>query len=229
MITANVTKASPNAPQSTRGNPTALVLLKPDQLLPPERVRAVVRAHPWATLVTHGPEGLLASHMPVVVDEHAPGDLVLLTHTARADPQTRRIEEGREVLVVVQGEHGFLPGAWARAPGQTGTWSFEAVHVHGRPEVLDDPGDALDLLRRTFEHLESARDAPTPWGVSAPTARQIVGGTCCFRLPATRVEAKAKLEQAKPPEVRRNLADGLERPGPYHQPALAALIRQTLD
>ncbi len=205
------------------------MLLKPAQRLDGERVRAVIRAHPWATLVTHGAEGLIASHMPAVVDEDAPGDLVVLSHTARADPQAARIAEGREVLVVFQGEHGFLPGAWAEelAPGQTGTWSFEAVHVHGRPEVLDEAG-ALDLLRRTFEHLEAARPDPWPWSMADATARQIVGGTCCFRVPSTRVEAKAKLEQGKPPEVRRALADGLDRPGPYHQPALARLIRATL-
>ena len=205
------------------------MLLKPLQLLDPERARAVIRAHPWATLVTHGAEGLLASHMPAVVDEQAPGSLVILSHTARADPQTSRILDGREVLVVFQGEHGFLPGAWAEhlSPGQTGTWSFEAVHVHGRPEVLDEAG-SLDLLRRTFEHLEAARAEPSPWSMADATAREIVGGTCCFRLPATRIEAKAKLEQHKPPEVRRALADGLERPGPYHQPALARLIRATV-
>jgi transcriptional regulator len=205
------------------------MLLKPPQLLAPGRVRAILRAHPWVTLVTHGAEGLRASHMPAVVDEEAEGDLVVLSHTARADPQTERIRSGHEVMLVVQGEHGFLPGAWARAPGQTGTWSFEAVHVHGRPEVLDDPEDALDLLRRTYEHLEAAREEPTPWSVAEPTAREIVGGTCCFRLPAVRVEAKAKLEQHKPPEIRRNLIAGLEAPGPYHQPRLAALLRGTLD
>ena len=208
------------------------MLLKPFQLLDLDRARAVIRAHPWATLVTHGAEGLLASHMPALVDEEASGaaGLVVLSHTARADAQTARMLEGREVLVVFQGEHGFLPGAWAEelAPGQTGTWSFEAVHVHGRPEVLDEAG-SLDLLRRTFEHLEAARDEPWPWSKAEPTAREIVGGTCCFRLPATRVEAKAKLEQHKPPEVRRALADGLERPGPYHQPALARLIRATVS
>ncbi len=205
------------------------MLLKPAQLLDAERTRAVIRAHPWATLVTHGAEGLLASHMPALVDEDAAGDLVVLSHTARADPQTARVIDGREVLVVFQGEHGFLPGAWAEdlAPGQTGTWAFEAVHVHGRPEVLGEAG-ALDLLRRTFEHLEAARDDPSPWSMAEGTARQIVGGTCCFRLPATRIEAKAKLEQHKPAEVRRALAAGLERPGPYHQPVLARLIRATL-
>jgi transcriptional regulator len=204
------------------------MLLKPDQLLPDGEVRALVRAHPWATLVTHGAEGLLASHMPAVLDEEAAGDLVVLSHTARPDAQTARIEAGAEVLVVFQGEHGFLPGEWARAPQQTGTWSFEAVHVHGRPEVLDREG-SLDLLRRTFEHLEAARERPWPWANAEPTAREIVGGTCCFRLPAARVTAKAKLEQAKPPEVRRNLIAGLEEPGPYNNPGLARRMRAALE
>ena len=203
------------------------MLLRPEQLLSDARVRDVVRAHPWVVLVTDGDGGLLASHMPAVLDEDAgPDELVVLSHTARADAQTSRVLAGEEVLVVVQGEHGFLPGRWNDpAAPSTGTWNFEAVHVHGVPEVLDRAG-SLDVLRRTFEHLETRCPDPTPWSAVVGTAEAIVGGTCCFRLVATRVEAKAKLGQDKPPEVRERLVAGLEGPGPYQQPRLAALMRE---
>jgi transcriptional regulator len=46
---------------------------------------AFMRAHSFAALVTHGGEGLSATHLPVVVEEH--GDRVrLLAHVARANP-----------------------------------------------------------------------------------------------------------------------------------------------
>jgi len=205
------------------------VLVQRSQAIDEARAREVIFAYPWALLVTSGEEGLIASHMPAVLDEMAaPGELVALSHTARADPQTARIESGEELLLVFQGEHGFLPGAWSGGDGaSTGTWGFEAVHAYGRPQLLDREG-SLDLLRRTFEHLEARRSRPTPWSAIEETAREIVGGTCCFRLPVERVAAKAKLGQGKDPEVVERLIMGLEQPGPYQQRGLAARMREAL-
>src|SRR5215207_1798239 len=70
----------------------------------PELVRALVREHPWATLVTETASGLAASHYPVLLDEEAEG-LTLLTHLGRPDEEVLEIEQG-EVLVIVQGHHG---------------------------------------------------------------------------------------------------------------------------
>ena len=204
------------------------MLLQPRQRLPLAEVRRIVREHPWAVLVTDGEDGLLASHMPAVLDEEAGDELVILSHTARADPQAERLETGEELLMVFQGEHGYLPGAWEGGDGaSTGTWNFEAVHLRGRPRVLDRDG-SLELLRRTFERLERRRAQPTPWEAVSGIAERIVGGTCCFRLPVGDARAKAKLGQEKPREVRELLIAGLERPGPYHQPGLAARMRGTL-
>ena len=205
------------------------MLVQDRQRLEDARVRELIRAHPWAMLVSHGEGGAIASHMPAILDDDEDDRLVLLTHTARADPQRARLERGAELLVVFQGENGFLPGAWQGGDGASvGTWNFEAVHVHGKPEVLERDV-ALDLLRRTFEHLEARRARPTPWSAVADIADRLLGGTCCVRVPAGRVEAKAKLGQGESGEVRGRLIAGLQRPGPYRQPGLADAMRTASD
>lgn len=205
------------------------MLAQDRQRLDDRSIRELIRDHPWATLVTHGDAGAIASHMPAVLDEDRSDGLVVLTHTARADPQRPRLESGVQLLIVFQGEHGFLPGAWQGGDGASvGTWNFEAVHLHGRPQVLDRDG-SLALLRRTFEHLEARRARPTPWRAVEGLAGRLVEGTCCVRVVADRVEAKAKLGQEKPDEVRTGLIRGLERPGPYRQPGLAARMRSAFD
>lgn len=204
------------------------MLLQDQQRLQGVAVRELIRSHPWATLVSHGDGGAIASHMPGIVDDDETNGLVVLTHTAHADPQRRRLEQGAELLIVFHGENGFLPGAWQGGDGASvGTWNFEAAHVHGRPEVLDRDG-SLTLLRRTFEHLEARRARPTPWAAVAAIAERLVEGTCCVRVPADRVEAKAKLGQGKSGEVRMRLIAGLERPGPYRRVELAERMRAAL-
>lgn len=205
------------------------MLVQDQQRLDDRRVRELIRSHPWATLITHGHGGAIASHMPAILDEDRTDQLVLLTHTARADPQRERLEAGAELLLVFQGANGFLPGAWEGGDGAAvGTWNFEAAHAHGRPQVLDR-ADSLALLRRTFEHLEARRARPTPWAAVEEIAERLVEGTCCVRVRAERVEAKAKLGQGKSAEVRTRLIAALERPGPYRQPELAARMRATFD
>ena len=52
----------------------------------PETLHALMRAHPLALLVTHGPGGLMASPVPFLIypDEGEHG--VLRAHVARANP-----------------------------------------------------------------------------------------------------------------------------------------------
>ena len=92
-----------------------------------------------------------------------------------------------------------------------------------------DRACSLELLRRTVEHLEARRARPTRWEAIRPIAERIVGGTCCFRVPVDRVEAKAKLGQGKDRDVREKLIARLEGPGPYRQPGLAQRMREALD
>ncbi|WP_158288627.1 FMN-binding negative transcriptional regulator [Ornithinimicrobium flavum] len=47
----------------------------------PDEVRRLIRNHPWATIVSPGTTGLVASHYPVILDESAEGpDITVLSH-----------------------------------------------------------------------------------------------------------------------------------------------------
>lgn len=195
-------------------------------------VRRLVSENGFAMLTASGPDGLRASHMPCLLDaEHDPGgdaeELVIVGHTARADPVSRYLEDGRELLLVFQGAHGYISPGWYEAEPYVPTWNFVAVHVHGAPQVLEGE-EGFAVLERTVEHYEAARERP--WrlaGQSLDYARRIAAGTVPFRLRATSVEAKAKLSQDKPAEIQDRVAEALERPGPYHHPGLAAEMRDS--
>ncbi|MGN6407460.1 MAG: FMN-binding negative transcriptional regulator, partial [Curtobacterium sp.] len=62
-------------------------------------VRRLIAANPWATIVSHTTAGLVASHYPVLLDEDADGDeIVLVSHVGRPDEVAHEL--GRhEVLV----------------------------------------------------------------------------------------------------------------------------------
>jgi transcriptional regulator len=127
-----------------------------------EDVRRLVQRHGWASLVVAGQEGLQAAHIPCLLDpDHDEGvdapELVVLGHTARADPVSAQLDREREVLLIFQGPNGYISPDWYGAAPFVPTWNFTAVHVHGVPEVLEgDEGFAV--LERTVEHFEAARE-----------------------------------------------------------------------
>jgi transcriptional regulator len=70
---------------------------------------AFMRRHSFATLVTHDGSIPHATHLPVLLeDDLGPGG-TLVTRMARANPQERHFEEGREVAEMLRRGHPFPP------------------------------------------------------------------------------------------------------------------------
>jgi transcriptional regulator len=178
--------------------------------------RAIVRAHPFATIVTRD---LQATHMPCLLDEDAEG-LVVLGHVARADPASRALDG--PLLLVFHGPHGYVSASWYGSD-TIPTWNHVTLHVRGTPELL---GDAMPVLRRTVEHFEAAVEHPWSLDRMGETALEMAGEVVAFRLAAETWHAEAKLSRDKPENERARVLAGLEAPGPYANPPLAAAMRR---
>ncbi len=183
----------------------------------PDAVRDLVRANPWATIVSSGDDGLVASHYPVLLDEDSE-ELALLTHVGRPDEEVHGFGD-REVLVIVQGLHGYVSPSWYGPEGtKAPTWNFSVAHCHGVPEVLGAE-ENLATLTRLVETFERAVEEPLyldqEWGA------RIAKGTVGLRIPVTRFVCKRKLSQDKDDVSRRQVIAKLREPGPYEHRALA--------
>lgn len=181
-----------------------------------ELARSIVRAHPFATIVTHD---LRATHMPCLLDEDA-GGIVILGHVARPDPVSEALVE--PLLLIFQGPHGYVSASWYESD-TIPTWNHVTLHVTGAPELLDDP---MPVLERSVDHFESA--VARPWSLArmGQSAREMADEVVAFRLRSARWHAEAKLSQDKPEQERARVIAGLEEPGPYRNAPLAALMRR---
>ena len=180
-----------------------------------ETARAIVRSHPFATIVG---ADLGATHMPCLVDEEADG-LVLLSHVAKADPASQSLDA--PLLMIFHGPHGYVSASWYEDE-TIPTWNHITLHVRGTPERL---GDALPLLRRTVDHFESVVERPWSLERMGDAAREMADEVVGFRLPAESWHAEAKLSQDKPASERERVLAGLEARGPYANAPLVAAMR----
>lgn len=192
-------------------------------LADPGELKRLVRENPWATFVSSTSNGLVASHYPVILDETRE-ELALLSHVGRPDEQLHELGE-HELLVIVQGPHGYISSGWYDENPAVPTWNFVTAHFSGVPELLSDE-ENLDVLARLVDHFED--ELPSPRRMrgtlqDAQYAERIVSGTVGLRLTPTRVVAKQKMSQNRPDHIVDSIMSELAGDGPY---ASAGLLRE---
>jgi transcriptional regulator len=188
-------------------------------------VRALIEANPWATLVSNGGDGLVASHCPVLVDD-ASAELAVLTHVGRPDEQLHDFG-AREVLLIVAGPHGYISPSWygERAVAAP-TWNFSVAHCYGVPQMLDGE-ENLRALTRLVERFERHVEAPVM--LDQQLGARLAAGTVGVRVPIARFVCKVKMSQDKDPRSQQQVLAALEAPGPYSNAALAQEMRLALS
>lgn len=192
----------------------------------PEVVRELIRDNPWATIVSAGEAGIVASHYPVLLDEEAEG-LAILTHVGRPDEEVHGLGAG-EVLCIVQGSHGYVSPSWysSQEPTRVPTWNFTVAHCHGVPRLLDDD-ENLRVLTALVERFE--REVAEPLYLDPEYGARVAKGTVGIRIPIARFVCKRKLSQNRDLESRRGAIAALRAAGPHHHPQLADEMERELE
>jgi transcriptional regulator len=192
-------------------------------------LHAAIRDAGLATLVTTGPGGLDASHLPFLLDP-TPAPLGrLVGHLARANPCWRETPASSEALVIFLGPDAYVTPSWYATKRETGkvvpTWNYLTIHARGRVTFFDDNDRLLDLVTRLTDREEQPRTAP--WKVTDAPADYVDGmlqAIVGVELEITRLEGKWKASQNRTAADREGVAAGLEAEG---LGAMARLVRGT--
>ncbi len=181
----------------------------------PEILHAAMRAVRLPVLIGTGPDGLIASHVPMLLDEKAGPFGTLIGHVASVNPHARATGPG---LAIFQGPEAYITPSWYATKRETEkvvpTWNYVAVHAAGTMEWFSDPDRLLAVVTRLTERFEGERKAP--WAVSDAPADFIAGmlkGIVGFALTIAKLEGKWKMSQNRPPADRAGVAAGLAEDG----------------
>jgi transcriptional regulator len=177
-----------------------------------------IRASGLATLVTLTADGLIASHVPMLLDAEPAPYGTLLGHVARPNPQARGTVAGTEALAIFRGPDAYITPSWYETKRQTAkvvpTWNYVTIHAYGTIEFFSDADRLLDIVTRLTVREESRR--AEPWAVSdAPRdfIDMMLKGIVGFAMPLSRIEGKWKMSQNRPAEDRVGVVVGLTAEG----------------
>ena len=191
-------------------------------LTDPDVVKRLIRENPWATIVSHTASGLVASHYPVILEDTADG-ISIVSHVGRPDEQLHEL--GRhEVLVIIQGPHGYISPGWYEEGDFVPTWNHVTAHLYGTPEILSDE-ENFRVLGQLVDTFEDEMANPVRLDIDEHAARRIARGTVGLRLKVARFDARLKLSQNKSPEVVDRIISELQAGEQYSSPGLAREMR----
>jgi len=198
----------------------------------PEVLRQMILAHPLGELITLGPQGLNADHIPMEFDPEPAPHGTLRCHVARANPVWREHRSDVEALVVFRGPSAYVSPSWYPSKQETGkvvpTYNYAVVHAYGTLRVVEDPV----WLRALVDRLTRRHEAmlPQPWNLAdAPEdyiqsmLRAIVG----LEIDVSRMLGKWKTSQNRSLADRAGVARGLARLGDTAAD-MAQLVNQNL-
>ena len=186
----------------------------------PDEVKRLIRAHPWATMVSATSGGLVASHYPVLLEEDAEG-ISIVSHFGRPDEQLHELGQ-HEVLVIIAGPHDYVSASWYEPGDLVATWNHVTAHLYGVPEILSEE-ENYAVLSRLTDHFEQGFAHGRSLAEDEAGTRRAAKGTVGLRLRVTRFDARAKLSQNKPAQVQDRITQEIEA----RNPALAQEMRRT--
>ncbi len=161
--------------------------------------------------------GLLATMLPFV-HRSQPGNLgALHGHLARNNEQWKH-QPHNEAMVILRGPDAYVSPGWYESKQTHGrvvpTWDYITMHVYG-DVIIHDEADYVRWVVTELTEKHEARQA-SPWSVNdAPEdfitgqLRAIVG----IEIQITRIFAKAKASQNRPPADIAGVVSGLRTSG----------------
>jgi transcriptional regulator len=182
----------------------------------PEVLHRLIAEQSFGTLITNGPNGLDANHLPFDAQADAADSsrLVLRAHVARANPVWQEAATHPDSLVIFQGPAAYISPSWYPSKHETHkqvpTYNYMVVHAHGRIVVHDDESFVRGLVARLTRKMEAGETVPWKMGDAPPDyIAQMLGAIVGIEIEVTRLVGKWKLGQNKAAEDRRGAAQTL--------------------
>ena len=200
----------------------------------PEALFSLIVAHPLGAWVCPGRDGLVANHVPFLLDRTRGPSGTLIGHVARANPVWRQLDGARPSVVMFQGPQAYVTPGWYPGKAEHGqvvpTWNYAVAHAHGVARAVEARDWMLDMLARLTAAHESRQ--ALPWSLADAPAdyldgmmRAIVG----IEIPIDRLEGKLKASQDEAMADRLGTVRGLREQSCPHARAMADLVQGAID
>jgi len=158
-----------------------------------DEIFAFVEANSFGQLISNVNGRLFSTHLPFLLSEdHSK----IIGHLALQNPQHTEID-GQEVLITLEGAHGYISPAWYSSPGVP-TWNYQAVHIYGKCTVFREAKELQNIVNTLTNKYEATSEKPWQPEYKASMLGAIIG----VEVTINEIQCKYKLSQNRSPQDR---------------------------
>lgn len=157
-----------------------------------QKMIAVIKAYPFAMLVSAEGSTPFVTHIPIVYNE-ATGKLV--AHIDKQNPQVETLVNGAEVTVVFKGPDCYISPSVYSTP-QLPTWNYINVHITGTIQLINDAKAAKQTMVDMTAFLEQP-EHKFKLEMDDPRMDRLINYIQAFDIEISNWEGKFKLSQDK--------------------------------
>jgi len=170
----------------------------PAQFNRPEHAADIMRAHPFASLVSTDDEGFpFVTHLPLKLIGEGAAPSVLLGHCARANPHVQYLSARPQVLVTFMGPQAYMSPKVYPDLQRVPTWTYLAVHARVNARLLEGEEAKDALLKQLIADHEP--DYAAQWRALSETyTHAMLSGIVAFELKIIDLQTKVKINQHRP-------------------------------
>jgi transcriptional regulator len=163
----------------------------------PSIARDLMRAHPFANLVSVDGEGFpFVTPLPLHLEER--GDtMYLLGHVARPNPHRSYLADRPKALVTFLGPHAYMTPRVYPDLTRVPTWTYLAVHATVEARLIESFDDKDQLLKHLIHDHDPAY--ADQWrALDEDYQQKMMRGITAFELKVVELQCKVKLNQHRP-------------------------------
>lgn len=196
---------------------------------------SAAQGYSFGLLVTVSDGEPMATHLPFAFLPERGEYGSFFGHTSKTNPQVQGFApfavDGPSALVVFQGPHSYISPRWNGTEGPVvPTWNYMALHVFGRPRIVEDHCEVRGILGRMVDLYEA--DTGRPWSLDTQDEdyiEQRMSSMVLFEIPVERIDTKARLGQKQSAEMNQELAEWLELQPDQMRRELAGILRASMQ
>lgn len=165
-----------------------------------DEIEQIIHNHPLATLIAHGSDGIIANHLPLLLN----GEDKIIGHIARSNTLHELIQDGAEVLCIFQGSDAYISPNWyptkAEHHKQVPTWNYQIVHCYGTIHFSNQENVKRFAVAKLTTKMEREKNGLEAWKMGDAPREYIsreLEGIVALEVKITRIAAKSKLSQNK--------------------------------
>jgi transcriptional regulator len=194
-------------------------------------IENIVASFPLAAVVAHGADGLLANHIPLLLETDDDGNRSLIGHIAKANEMHEIIAQSSDVMAIFRAEDAYIGPNWYPSKAEhhktVPTWNYQIVDFHGTITFTYDVKFLRSVVGKLTSLFEQRVNGDKAWKMrDAPRdfmdtqIASIIG----FRISVSRCEAKSKMSQNRPIQDIDHVRQKLEADRPVLAEAMARIM-----